>query len=378
MKVIILGAGLVGSPMAFDLARNKNFEVHVADMDRAALSKIEEVLPVTVTCDDFTIKDNLKRLIEPYDLVLSAVPGWMGFDVLKTIIESGKNAVDIAFFPEDPGLLDKLAKDKGVTVVTDCGVAPGMSNILTLYSEYQLDSVKSSVTWVGGLPKEPDNFWEYRAVFSPADVIEEYVRPARMKINGEQVIREPLTDIEPIEFEGFDNLECFNSDGARTLLKNSKADTVVEKTVRYRGYAEKISVLKESGFFGNDPILVSGKKISPLEFTTAMLFPQWQQKPGDRDVTLMRVEVEGLLNDRRRMFRWELIDHYDEKSGVHSMARTTGYTATVVLNLLAEGRIKEKGVLAPELLGKDEQLVRDILDGLAERGVKYELNEIFA
>jgi len=374
MKVIVLGAGLVGAPMAVDLAKDGEFDVAVADINASNLAKLNDIPGISLLKSDLSDSEVVKALVKEFDFVVSAVPGFMGFNTLKAIIEAGKNVVDIAFFPEDPFPLDELAKEQNITAITDCGVAPGMSYILTGYAHEMLDETHNSLTYVGGLPLIRKWPWEYRAVFSPADVIEEYTRPARYIENGRLIVRPALSDPEMIDFEGVGTLEAFNSDGIRSLAKTINALNIKEKTLRYPGHIEKIKVLRETGFFDKEPIEINGMLISPLDFTSEILFPKWKMEEGEEDITIMRVIVEGVKNEEKLRYTWSLFDRYDAVTKIHSMARTTGYTATVVLRMLALGLYKRKGLIVPEYIGKNEDCVKFILKGLAERGVVYKEN----
>ncbi len=371
MKVLVLGAGLVGGPMALDLARNGEFIVTSADLSAEALSRLEGVPGITTVLADLDNPEVLKALVVKHDLVISAVPGFMGYRTLERIIECGKNAVDIAFFPEDMFLLDAKAKAMNVTAICDIGVAPGMSNVLIGYGASMLDTLEKGITYVGGLPVVRTWPFEYKAVFSPIDVIEEYTRPARYIDGGRLVVREALSDPELINFPNVGTLEAFNSDGLRTLATTVKGDYLIEKTLRYKGHIEKMAVLRDTGFFDKDPILINGVMISPLEFTARLLFPKWKLQKGEEDLTIMRVITEGLKNGVRQRYTWDLYDRLDNETGVHSMARTTGYTATMVARLLSKGLYSQKGISAPEFLGKDAGIVKFLLDGLKDRGVVY-------
>ena len=371
MKVLILGAGLVGGPMALDLARNGEFEVTSADRSEDALSKLNSLDGLTTVQADLDNEDELKALVKEHDMVISAVPGFMGYRTLERVIECGKNIVDIAFFPEDMFLLDAKAKEMNVTAICDIGVAPGMSNVLIAYGASMLDTLEKGITYVGGLPVVRTWPFEYKAVFSPIDVIEEYTRPARYIDGGRLVVREALSDPELIDFPNIGTLEAFNSDGLRTLATTVKGDYLIEKTLRYKGHIEKMAVLRDTGFFDKEPILINGVMISPLEFTSRLLFPKWKLQPGEEDLTVMRVITEGLKDGKRLRYTWDLYDRLDSVTGVHSMARTTGYTATMVARLLSKGMYNRKGVSAPEYLGKDTSIVKFLLDGLKDRGVVY-------
>jgi len=379
MKVLVLGAGLVGGPMALDLARNGEFEVTSADRSAGALDRFGGVAGITTVQTDLDNAEDLKTLVKQHDLVISAVPGFMGYRTMERIIECGKNAVDIAFFPEDMFELDAKAKEMNVTAICDIGVAPGMSNVLIGYGASMLDTLEKGITYVGGLPVVRTWPFEYKAVFSPIDVIEEYTRPARYIDGGRLVVREALSDPELIDFPNIGTLEAFNSDGLRTLATTVKGDYLIEKTLRYKGHIEKMAVLRDTGFFDKEPILINGAMISPLEFTARLLFPKWKLQPGEEDLTIMRVITEGLKDGKRQRYTWDLFDKLDKFTGVHSMARTTGYTATVVARLLSRGLYTHKGVSAPEYLGKDASIVKFLLAGLKERGVVYtETHEFIA
>jgi len=371
MKILVLGAGLVGGPMALDLARNCEFEVTSADRSAEALQRLLGVAGITTVQTDLDNPEELKSLVIQHDLVISAVPGFMGYRTLERIIECGKNVVDIAFFPEDMFLLDAKAKEMNVAAICDIGVAPGMSNVLIGYGASMLDTLEKGITYVGGLPVVRTWPFEYKAVFSPIDVIEEYTRPARFIDGGRLVVREALSDPELLDFPNIGTLEAFNSDGLRTLATTIKGDYMIEKTLRYKGHIEKMAVLRDTGFFDKEPILINGVMISPLEFTSRLLFPKWKLQPGEEDLTVMRVITEGLKDGKRLRYTWDLYDRLDKETGVHSMARTTGYTATMVARLLSKGLYNRKGVSAPEFLGSDAGIVKFLLDGLMERGVVY-------
>ena len=372
MKIAVLGAGLVGGPMAVDLAGDENLAVTVADRDPAALERIAAARPTaqlrTVDLRDEIVVGDLAR---EHDLVLSAVPGFMGYRTLKSVIEAGRDVVDIAFFPEDPFGLDALAKERNVTAIVDCGVAPGMSNLLVGHLAGQLDRIDTVLIYVGGLPEIRRWPFEYRAVFSPIDVIEEYTRPARYVENGRLVVREALSDPELLEFEGIGTLEAFNSDGLRSLAETIDAPNMKEKTLRYPGHIEKMAVFRATGLFDKQEIEIGGTKIRPLDFTARMLFPKWKLEPGEADLTVMQVIVEGSSGGRQLRHVYDLLDRYDPATDTHSMARTTGYTATSAIRMLAAGLYDRKGVSPPEFVGRDPACVEFMLNGLAERGVVY-------
>jgi len=371
MKITILGAGLVGGPMARDLAADKGTTVTAADVSIQALDRLKRFRGIRTLQEDLGDPRNIKKLIRDADLVISAVPGFMGFRTLKAILEAGKTAVDIAFFPEDPFALDKLAKAKGLTAVVDCGVAPGMSNILAAHAMKRLDRTKTIKIYVGGLPEIREYPYEYKAVFSPHDVIEEYVRPARYIENGKMITRPALSDPEFLTFSGIGTLEAFNTDGLRTMARTLDVPNMKEKTLRYPGHIEKMAVLRETGFFDTQEVMIKGVPIRPLDFTAQILFPKWKLQEGEADITVMKIIVEGMKKRKPMSITYDLFDRYDERTGVHSMARTTGYTATTAARMIAEGLFRRKGISAPEHIGMDVRCVKFMLDGLAARGVVY-------
>ena len=371
MKVLILGAGLVGGPMAIDLAKDAKFNITLADINKDSLDRIGAKNKISAIQKDLSDSQSIKEIVKDFDIVLNAMPGFMGYNTLKAIIESNKDAVDIAFFPEDPFTLDELAKKNNVTAIMDCGVAPGMSNVLIGYVDHLLDKTETALIYVGGLPEVRQWPYEYKAVFSPIDVIEEYTRPARFVENGNLVIHPALSDSEYLNFPNIGTLEAFNSDGLRTLAETIDAPNMKEKTLRYPGHIEKIAVLRETGFFDKEKIDIKGIKISPLEFTAKLLFPKWQLKEGESDITVMRVIIEGTKDGEKLRYTYDLFDRLDKETNTHSMARTTGYTATMAIRMIAKGLYKEKGISPPEFIGRKPECARFMLKGLEDRGVFY-------
>ena len=260
--------------------------------------------------------------------------------------------------------IKKLEKDKEIS---EDESKKGQDQIQKLTDEH----ISKIDIYVGGLPKIRTKPWEYKAVFSPADVIEEYTRPARLIESGKIVIKPPLTEIELLQFENIGTLEAFNSDGLRSLMFTIKAEQMREKTLRYPGYAEKIKLLSDNGFFNKESIDIKGQKVSPLEMTSKLLFDQWKLQAGEEDITVMRIIVEG--NNKKESYRYtyDLYDEYDPETDVHSMARTTGYTATMAVRLLEKRLYTKTGITVPEYLGKNQNIVDFMLAGLKKRGVKY-------
>jgi len=366
-RIIVLGCGMVGRVMAADLA--KDFDVTAVDVDRNNLDKLGDA-PVKRVLSDLAEAATVRGLVRDFDLVIGSVPGFMGFETLRAVIEAGRNAVDISFFPEDALALDDLARAKGVTAVVDCGVAPGVSNMILGYHAARM-TVRRFKCYVGGLPFKRDFPFEYKAPFSPADVIEEYIRPARYVENGHLVIKPALSDTEFLNFPEVGTLEAFNSDGLRSLLKTMAVPDMIEKTLRYPGHVDYIKALRDSGFFGQEEIEVRGRKLKPIDFTSAVLFKQWHLHEDDDEFTIMRILVEGEETSCPRAYVYNLFDRKDRQTGFSSMARTTGFPATAVARLVLDGKFGRKGVCPPEYIGADEECFRFVMDCLRERNVLY-------
>jgi lysine 6-dehydrogenase len=367
-KVIVLGAGLVGKAMAVDLA--KNHDVTSVDINEDALAEVAKH-GIKTQRVDFSHLSLLSSTLQPFDLVVGAVPGFMGLQTVKTVIEAGKNMVDISFFPEDPFQLDELAKKKNVTIVTDCGVAPGMGNIILGFHNKRM-KIQHYECLVGGLPVVREWPYEYNAVFSPIDVIEEYIRPARYVQNSAMITKEALSDPELIHFDGVGTLESWNSDGLRSLIKTMpNIPNMIEKTLRYPGCIEYLRVLRETGFFSYEEMEVKGVKIRPIDITAKLLFPKWKLKPGEEEFTVMRIRMQGEEKGEFKTYEYNLLDRTEKSTGTLSMARTTGYTCTAAVNLVLEGSYSRKGISPPEYLGEEESHFKFIVEYLKARGVEY-------
>lgn len=374
MNILVLGCGLVGRAIAHDLSQEANFNVTVTDIDEISLKKLNSNKIKTVQAN-LLDESKLNELLAGAEMAINAVPGAIGFKTLQTIIKSGTNVVDIAFYAEDFLQLNDLALQNKVTAICDMGVAPGMSNLLAAYLAWKLDKADNVKIMVGGLPKIRKAPFEYSATFSPSDLVEEYTRPARIVVNGKMVAKPALSDVENIQIEGLGTLEAFNSDGLRSLIQTLDVPDMAEKTLRYPGHVSKVMNLIEGGFFDEKPMIIGGTEIKPVDVTARLLFKKLDVENGEEDITVMKIIAEGTKDGNPTRVWCELTDHYDTENMIHSMARTTGYTATVTARLLAKGIITQKGIIAPEYLAKDEKIVRSLLDGLEMKGVVYDFFE---
>lgn len=370
MKITVLGTGRVGSAIIYDLARD--FDVTAVDQSSIALDIAASKAAILCIQTDIQKEGALSSAIDDCDLVICAVPGFMGFETVKRVIERGKNIVDISFFGEDAFELEEMAQSQGVTAVVDCGVAPGLCNIILGHASQVFDSIDGYTCSVGGLPVERTWPYEYKTVFSPVDVLEEYTRPARLVENGREVVMPALSGVEQIDFPGIGVLEAFNTDGLRTLIKTMDIPNMKEKTLRYPGHAELMRVFKESGFFNKEIINVKGQQMRPLDLTAKLLFEQWQMSEGDEDITVMQVAVEGNKSGKTIRKTFELLDRYDFKTKTTSMARTTGYTCTIVARQILSGQIEIKGICPPEYVGQTKGCYENLMSEFKKRNIIIE------
>ena len=369
--ITVLGTGLVGKAIAIDLKRSGH-KVTAVDLNETVLKELEDRYGIPGVRTDLT-GDQLKEVIGDADLVVGATPGELGYAVMEKVIRAGKNMVDISFCPEDFMELDPLAREHGVTVVTDMGVAPGMCNAILGYHHERM-KVRSYKCLVGGLPFKREWPLEYKSSWSPMDCIEEYTRPARFRDGGREVIKPALSDIETVEFDQVGTLEAWNSDGLRSLLDSFPAiPHMVEKTLRYPGTVSYLRALRELGYFSKEKIEVEGNLIRPLDVTAALLFPRFRLNPGEREFTVMRVIIEGTENGQEMRVQYDLFDLYNQRTGTTSMARTTGFTCTGAAGLILNRMLSQPGIIPPEKVAVQETNYRYLLRHLKERGVDYRI-----
>lgn len=369
MKIAVLGAGMVGRTIAEDLSHD--FDVNSFDINSSNLDLLKSRSTVACRAADLADYSAYPELLQGFDMAVNAVPGFMGYKTLEALIRAGKNVADISFFPEDALQLDALAKKNNVTVITDVGVAPGMSNLILGYHN-ELMKIESFECMVGGLPKKRIQPFEYKAPFSPIDVIEEYTRPARYIENGHMVTKPALSDTELLDFEHAGTLESFNTDGLRSILFTmSHIPDMKEKTLRYPGHISLIQSLKKAGFFSENEITVKGNKIRPIDLTSAILFDQWKPGVGEEEFTIMKIIIKGKENGKPVTVEYFLYDEYDATTQTPSMSRTTGYTCNAAVNLITEKIFDGKGVFPPELVGKYERCFAFVMNYLQQRNVVY-------
>jgi saccharopine dehydrogenase-like NADP-dependent oxidoreductase len=372
-KVAVLGGGLVGGYVARRLARTTWAAVRLWD---AREDVVQEARRARVEAEraDLTDPSALAAAFSDAEVVLGALPGRLGYDAVKAALEAGRDVVDISFFPEDPWPLDEVARSAGRTAIVDCGLMPGLGGMLGHHLAARLDAPSALEILVGGLPVERRWPTEYRAPFSPSDVIEEYTRPARIRRGGRVVERPALSEPELVDVPGLGTLEAALTDGLRSLLETLPLPDMEEKTLRYPGHFEKMRALRDLGFFDETPVDVGGREVSPLDLTSALLFEEWKQAEGEPELTVMRVVVTGEHRGRDAYHVAEVLDRGRPEVGESSMARTTGLPAIAVAEMVASGALSEPGLVPAEKLGADERALTAVLDLLASEDVSVTLD----
>jgi len=374
MKVLILGCGNIGSVAAEDLAKTtSSIQVVVADKSETRAKEVAEKIGknnVSWIQLDVTNLSKLVNTLKDFDLVMGFLPGKLGYRLTKACIDAGKDLVDVSYMSENPLTLTENAIKANVTIVPDCGLAPGISNILVGHATAELDKAQAVHIMVGGLPEKPVPPLDYIITWSPENLIDEYMRKARIVKEGKITEVEALSGLEEIEFPEFGKLEAFYTDGLRTLPQTiTSTYDMWEKTLRYPGHAEKIKLLKTLGFFVEEPTDIDGVTVSPRKLTVKLL-EQKLRKPEIKDVVALKVEVSGVKNGRQTRYVYHLLDYYDEKRRITAMARTTAYSASIIAQLILKKALKEKGVVPTEKIGKNKTLFKLFLDELEKREIR--------
>lgn len=378
IRILVLGYGNIGSVVVRDIAESMpSAEVVIAGRSQ---SRAEEVA-TTIDRDNVSWiqldASDCHKLVDTcggFDLVVGTLPGKIGYRSVKACVDAKVDMVDVSYMPEDPFTLNEDAKRVGVTIIPDCGVAPGLSNILVGHAISELDQVEVVHIMVGGLPEELVPPLGYVVTWSVENLIDEYTREAGIVKDGKVFRVEALSGLEEVEFPGVGKLEAFYTDGLRTLLHTLKSvGSMWEKTLRYPSHVEKIKLLKTLGFFNEEPLAVGNTYISPRRFTIKLLEKKLR-RPEIKDIVVMSVEVSGMKGGLRNRCLYHLLDRYDEEQGVTAMARNTAYTASVIAQLAARRAIEEKGIIPPEGLGVNDVHFEEIMAQLKRRGIEvYEI-----
>ena len=373
MKVVQIGAGLVGQLIATDLSQD--FRVTVVDKNAEALGDLKKKLPgIETVVASATDPSELAPVVADADIVTAGVPGKYGYEMMRSVIGLGKNLVDISFMPEDFEEFDGMAKEKGVTVIPDMGVAPGMSNFLMGRGYSLLEETEDAHIYVGGIPANPEPPFNYTATWSPRDCIEEFTRPVTIIRDGKKVVLEATEGLHSREFPPLGTLEVFYTDGLRSLAKNLKATNIGEMTMRWPGHVEQMRLLRTMGMFDEEPRMLGGQEVVPMDMTADLLFPLWKMDPdkGDRDLTIMKVEVHGFKGRDEVTYTWDLLDYFDEETWNTSMSRCTGLSCAIFARAVLKGIISEKGVLPAEKLAGDHELYSFVMQEQKRRRINYQ------
>jgi len=374
MKVLVLGSGNIGSTAAGDLAKTmSSCEIVIADQDARRAKEVADRIGesnVSWIRLDVVNRGQLLSALKDCDLAMGFLPGNLGYGLMKGCIEARKDLVDVSFMAENPFRLHQAATGAGITIVPDCGLAPGISNFIVGHVFRKLGKTKAVHVMVGGLPEKPISPLGYVITWSPESLIDEYTRKATIVKSGRRVKVESLSGIENIEFPEVGKLEAFFTDGLRTLLYTlDGVGDMWEKTLRYPGHAEKIRLLEGIGLFKEEKIRVEGVEVSPRKLTVKLL-EQTLQKPEIKDFVALKVEVYGVKNGEETGYVYHMLDNCDRRRGITAMARTTAYPMSVVAQLILSGAIKEKGVVPPERLGMKDRVFKMYWDGLEKRGIQ--------
>jgi lysine 6-dehydrogenase len=375
LKVIVLGSGKIGSVIARDFSKT-GAKITLSDVDINRARKAAEKIGADSTIFDTSDYDSMVKTISDFDLVLGALPGDYGFKALEACVEARKSAVDVSFTPEDPSVLSKKAMNAGITIIPDCGVAPGLSNLLVGYGASKLDKVEEAKIMVGGIPESPVPPLGYTVTWSADGLIDEYVREVSIVKDGRLVQTPALSGLENIQFPEVGTLEAFYTDGLRTLVKSFPGvENLYEKTLRYPGHVEKVKLLRELGFFSEEPVMVQGMEVNP-KLVSARIFERSLTKPEIGDLLAMMIEVSGEKDGEKKGYRYTVLEYPDRETGVSAMARTTAYTASIVAGVLVDGGVKKKGVVPMEKLGSDHEFVGKVFDELGKRDIEIKETDI--
>jgi len=374
MRILVFGCGNIGSVAAKDVAINlTSADVVIADKDEDRARRVAEnigtdnVSHIQLDAADY---HGLLTTIKDFAIVLGFLPPGLGYRLATACIEAKRNMVDVSYMAEDPLKLSEEAEKADITIVPDCGLAPGISNLLVGHAVAGLDKVRTVHVLVGGLPEKPAPPLGYTITWSPESLIDEYTRKAGIIDNGVNCELEALSGLQKITFSGLGRLEAFYTDGLRTLLHTVRGvDEMWEKTLRYPGHAEKIRTLRALGFFDQAKVDVGNVSVSP-RMLTARLFERKLHNQETRDIVALRVEVSGTKNGRQLTYTYNLLDAYDQTQKITAMARTTAYPASIIAQLILKKTVKYKGVVPLETIGNNDTLFKALISELQRRHIK--------
>ena len=375
--MLVLGAGLQGSACAFDLLQNPEVtEVRLADLHAGHLPAF--LAPYSgkrliATVLDVRDRDATTALMRECDAAMSAIPYYFNLDLARLAVEAGTNFCDLGGNTEivfEQKKLNGQAIGKGISVIPDCGLAPGMVNILAEYAISRLDKTDSVRIFVGGIPEDPEPPLNYQIVYSLEGVLDYYTTLSWVLRNGKRTQMKALSEIELLKFpEPVGELEAFHTAGGLSTMAfryEGRIPTMEYKTLRYPGHAKIMEAIRDLGLLEKQPVEVKGIHVVPREVVISVIGPRLT-KPEGRDIVVLRVLAEGTKAGARKRIGWELIDRFDSTRGISAMERTTGFSLSITGQMQARGEI-ENGVHTP-----DECVpAQHYIDELAKRGVLLE------
>src|SRR5687768_703548 len=375
MKMLVLGAGLQGSACAYDLLQNEEVtEVRLADLHTGHLQHFlapysgRRLIPTPLDVRDH---EAVSALMRESDAVMSAIPYYFNVDLANQAVAAGVHFCDLGGNTEivfEQQKLDAEAKQKGITIIPDCGLAPGMVNILAGYGISQLDTADEVKIYVGGLPQNPEPPLNYQIVYSLEGVFDYYTTLSWIVRDGIRTQVKALSEREPVVFAPpVGELEAFHTAGGLSTMAfryEGKIPSMEYKTLRYPGHAAIMEAIRDLGLLDENPIDVEGGRVAPRDVAIAAMSPHLT-KPGGRDLVAMRVTVRGTKDGEPRKVGWELVDFYDEEHGISAMMRATGYSLSITGQMQARGDITVKGVHTPDECVPAPKYITE----LAQRGV---------
>jgi lysine 6-dehydrogenase len=373
--MLVLGAGLQGSACAYDLLQNPDVkEVRLADLHTDHLEQF--LAPYSgkrliFTPLDVRDREAVLALMQQSDAVMSAIPYYFNYELAELAVQAGVHFSDLGGNTEivfKQKTLDAQAKKKNITIIPDCGLAPGMVNILAEHGINQLDTVESVRIFVGGLPQKPEPPLNYQIVYSLEGVLDYYTTLSWVLRGGKRTQVEALSEIEVVRFAGsVGELEGFHTAGGLSTMAfryEGKIPTMEYKTLRYPGHARIMEAIRELGLLELKPVDVKGMKVVPRDLVVAAMGPRLT-KPDSHDLVALRVVVEGTRGGKPKKIGWELVDYYDEENGISAMERSTGYSLSITGQMQARGEIGKAGVFTPDEAIPAEKYIEE----LAKRGV---------
>lgn len=353
MRIIVLGSGLQGSACAFDLLRTTSHQVTIADR---APERLPDFLQpylgsrLAVLKVDAREETTLAEVMRGHDAVLCALPYYFNFAAARLAVSLGLHFADLGgntAIVKQQETLHGEACARGLSVVPDCGLAPGLVNILAAEAIECLDQVRSVKLMVGGLPQHPEPPLNYTIVYSLEGTLDYYTTPSWVLRDGKPTQVEALSEVEPVVFpEPLGELEAFHTAGGLSTMPWRYAGRVQNmeyKTLRYPGHAAIMRAIRDLGLLATEPIEVKGVRVVPRDLFIAAVSPRLR-RPQAHDLVVLRVVVEGSQGGRERRIQFQLIDRYDTARGISAMMRTTGYSLSIVGQMQLDGRIKSKGV----------------------------------